>query len=398
MKTLDFINDVIRNGEDPFPILQAEPYCLKMSIKGNLLMLKYDQVRSDFSNSMVQECRGVIFEKEASGQYSLVCYPMGKFFNYGEINAYQPDVSKLTFMEKVDGSIIKFYWNDGGWKIATNGTIDARTADSRVVGTNFYDLVMEIIGDEVAFRKFTMCMSISFTYMFELIHPKARVVVDYGEKKELVYLGCRNIFTEYEFSANDGNNVFEEFPFVRVPKTFPITLENLDTLQSIADEYNESGVAFEGFVCTEHRNGLVTGRVKIKSPRYLTYHRLTGGSVYNAMMRIVLDNEVEEFKAYLTNLPFYVQDIFNETKEKYDAFVKQAEIYIEKYRAMAVDNDRKTVALDVIDNVPGKYRGFIFGDIYSGRNVRETLQKDTDRGVRDLIGVKTPVKEEDDNA
>ena len=63
-------------------LLTAEPYYIKIKEDGPYTIFNYDQIRSDFTISMVREARGIIFRK---GKWeNPVCWAFNKFGNYGE--------------------------------------------------------------------------------------------------------------------------------------------------------------------------------------------------------------------------------------------------------------------------------------------------------------------------
>ena len=106
-------------------LLTAEPYYLKISRDDEYIMFKYNQVFSDFNIPLVREARGIIFRES---DWECVCHPFDKFGNYGESYCPEIDWKTTSVQEKVDGSLIKF-WYDNGWHISTNGTIDAFKAN-----------------------------------------------------------------------------------------------------------------------------------------------------------------------------------------------------------------------------------------------------------------------------
>jgi hypothetical protein len=188
---------------------------------------------------------------------------------------------------------------------------------------------------------------------------------------------------------------FEGLDFIRLPEIYQLQTPRIDELQEVADLMNTQGFDFEGFVVAEVEGIFVTGRVKIKSPKYLKYHHLAGGSIYNALMELILKNEIDEFNAYLNQLPFYVQEIYKDMKGKYDAFISTGDEYVDKYRKMASKFDRKTVALEVKENVPGKFQSFVFSCVYSGKSTfRDALLSKTPKNVKNLIGVVEKTLEE----
>ena len=126
MKLVTFLKKHRDNWRE---ILSSSPYNLIIKdgtgeFEG-LTLFKYNQLDSDLSRQLVQNCRGIIVDTE--DDFNVVCYPMDKFFNHGERYAKKIDWSTARVQQKVDGSLIKvWYWNrKNKWVISTNGCIDA---------------------------------------------------------------------------------------------------------------------------------------------------------------------------------------------------------------------------------------------------------------------------------
>lgn len=83
--------------------LTKPPYSLSIKNDGNLYIFKYNQINSDFSNKIVQEARGIIFDKDDN--WKCVCRAFDKFFNLGESNAHSINWMKATAQEKKDGCL-----------------------------------------------------------------------------------------------------------------------------------------------------------------------------------------------------------------------------------------------------------------------------------------------------
>lgn len=83
----------------------------KHSHYSNLLCLKYDMLKSPFSTDIVQECRGLVLDRD--NNYKVVCYPFKKFFNYGEKYNASKDINwkEARVYEKVDGSLCSLYYH-----------------------------------------------------------------------------------------------------------------------------------------------------------------------------------------------------------------------------------------------------------------------------------------------
>jgi RNA ligase len=104
-----------------------------------------------------------------------VARPFPKFFNYGE----QPDEDTrrlgqpFTLSEKVDGSLgIHYRWN-GTDGIATRGSFHSPQAQWATAA----------LADSPPVR-----FDYGRTHLFEIVYPENRIVVDYGDRAELVYL------------------------------------------------------------------------------------------------------------------------------------------------------------------------------------------------------------------
>lgn len=106
MQLLEFINTTYDWEE----ILSKPPYCIEIKKDSDYVLLKYNQLESDFNESLVQECRGCIIKKNELQldwlgplQYHFVCRPFDKFFNYGEQQAATIDWDSAITTTKVDG-------------------------------------------------------------------------------------------------------------------------------------------------------------------------------------------------------------------------------------------------------------------------------------------------------
>lgn len=102
LKLIDFIKE----HSDWEALLSQTPYCLNISrdkmFGRNLIMFKYNQIESDFSNDIVKECRGVILDEDSLKPISI---PYFKFFNFSEPHAAEIDWSSAIVTEKIDGCV-----------------------------------------------------------------------------------------------------------------------------------------------------------------------------------------------------------------------------------------------------------------------------------------------------
>ena len=278
-------------------LLTQEPYNLKISEDGPYVMFKYNQLSSDFTNPIVREARGIIFRKDDFSH--PVCWGFNKFGNWGESYVPEIDWSTAFVSEKIDGSLIKVWW-DGEWKISTNGIIDAFKAGLGDVRMPNFGVYFESVINRLypriyskAFDGFTSGLDKDKTYMFELVGPYNRVVVPY-EEPAIYFLGARNKYTGEEF--NCSKQTADELYMGR------FKLPTQYSLSSVADCVKAAELKSwddEGFVvCDAQFN-----RVKIKSPAYVIAHYARNNNVINRkhLIKVILDNEMAEFLCYASD-------------------------------------------------------------------------------------------------
>lgn len=286
------LRNFILSHENWEELLTAEPYHLKISRDDGYIVFKYNQVFSDFNIQLVREARGIIFRES---DWECVCHPFNKFGNYGESYCPEIDWQTASVQEKIDGSLIKF-WYDNGWHISTNGTIDAFKANlNDVKYQSFGQLVVYAIRNAFTDEhEFFNMLDQKFTYMFELVSPYNRVVIPYQETK-LYFLGFRARWSGEEFAPE--HYVFREH--FAIPKRY--SLHSLNDVQAAASTlpWDDEGYV----VCDANFN-----RVKIKSPSYVMAHYVRNNNTINVerLVRIILDGEQEEFLIYASD---YVDEL-----------------------------------------------------------------------------------------
>lgn len=300
-------NDLINLiGNMPFDevsdLLSQEPYNLKVKEKDNLYLLKYDQINSPKDNKVVQQCRGIILEKNTN---KVVCCPFDRFFNHGEELAADLDWKSVEFLEKLDGSLVKVYSYEGEYHIATNGMIDASDAIvENVTGKTFYDLWVEASRQYFDERnwKFLSYVNPQVTYMFELVHPLSKVVKYY--EPNIYYLGTRSNVTFQEYFG-----LPTQLDSVPTPKRYPF--KTMKDAISIAQDlpYDE-----EGYVAVD----VNFNRIKIKSPAYVEKaHMKEGLCSEKNLLSVIIRGEQEEVLALF---PEYTE-LMGEVQRKVDIYV-----------------------------------------------------------------------------
>ena len=333
--------------------LGAEPLNVKVNDKGNLYICKYSQIDSDFNYKIVRQCRGIILEK---GTNKLIACAFFKFFNVGEALADKVDFEHSSIQAKIDGSIIRIFYYNGKWQIATNGTIDAHDAETADLLTNkkynFYDLFLDGLEEQgIIFSELTKKLTPEFTFIFEMVHPISRVVVKY-DKPKVYLIGIRNNKTMKEIDTFDEKNeqVRKIISLgIERPKTFSFaSLEDtVATAQELGDDQ-------EGFVVRDKD----FRRVKIKSRLYLQLHHLKGNGVLSRK-RIwdVVCSQDFEILAYFPEL----EKVFEKPTELYKELHDKLFKYYENFKQIKIKFPiKKDFALMYVKNEPKEFSSFLF--------------------------------------
>lgn len=229
--SIDLLHEMVREG---YVRSQKHPEA-PLWIYNYAAKTQYDQVW----NEVTLQCRGLILDEA----YEVVARPFKKFFNLGE-RSHQPIPNEpFEVYEKMDGSLGILYWWKEAPYIATRGAFvseQAKTANAML---------------RTQYRSTWSKIDRSKTYLFEIIYPENRIVVDYNDQKALVLLAVKDTQTGEELEL-------PEIGFPKVKKYDGITdVEQLKQLE----EKNK-----EGFVIKFER-GL---RYKVKFEEYLRIHRI----------------------------------------------------------------------------------------------------------------------------
>lgn len=318
LKTTLFI---LENKNTWREILSQKPYCLTIKEDGRYILFSYSQVDSDFSNPIVQECRGLILTAET---FSPVCVPFFKFFNVQEGHAATIDWRSARVFEKIDGSIIKV-WYHRGWHVSTNGTIDAFKAELqselapvRSFGELFLLGLNYATGE--SFEDFTNRLDKGYTYLFELISPYNRIVVPHNVTN-IIHIGARNNIT-----------LKEEFLELGISRPNEYNLSSLEECLSVAKVLPFDD---EGYVVVDAN----WNRVKIKSANYVAAHHLKNNGVvtYSRIVDMIMSGEWSEFLGYY---PEYERE-FESASNALNDFIEECEI---QYNSIPQELSRRDFA------------------------------------------------------
>ncbi len=318
---------------------------VSVNIDNNLLLFNYTP-KAQYGgrwNFFERVSRGLIIH-EVTGE--IVARPFDKFFNWLE-HGEKSGGHIVTVTEKVDGSLGILYRNNG-YKIATRGSFHGEQAEW---ATEFYDSMWG-----------NLLIPEEYTLLFEIIYPANRIVIDYGERKDLVLLAIRNRFTgEYLRFFPDVYNFGIENKF-NMPKVY-----KFNDITEIIELTGKMDANQEGFV-VEFSDGQ---RFKFKGDRYLELHRLISGLSFKHTLEAIAGGKLDyirsqipneflgEFNGWVEEIESKTQAIQQVTKAAFEAAPKGSR----KNFAIWVNNECKSLApylfamLDGRDITPMIYQG-----------------------------------------
>lgn len=274
----------------------------------DLFIYNYTQ-RAQFSrewNEVTRICRGLILDAD----FNFVARPFPKFFNLEEHKPEEIPTLPFEVTEKMDGSLGILYWIGDTPFISTRGSF---TSEQAVHAT---DLLHN------KYRRSWALFESGKTYLFEIIYPQNRIVIDYAGLDDLVLLAVIDTATGHDLPRPDIG-----FPIVK-------RYNGINDLAELKGREEENK---EGFVIC-FSNGF---RVKMKFAEYVRLHRIVTGVSNIAIWEYLsegksldelLDRVPDEFYAWVkkttADLKFEYEKIFEEARFNYKTFPTRKETAI----------------------------------------------------------------------
>lgn len=268
---------------------------------------------------VTRQTRGLIYNTDT---LEIVSRPFEKFFNIDQVETPTPPKgAAMIRSEKMDGSLgVLYRKSDGTLGIATRGSF---TSDQAVHASHWLTRHMAAESDRgVVLREL---WDPSKTFLFEIIYPENRIVVDYGDLDALVLLDVIDTETgKSDLEAFDALDWPVKADKVLVPGGF------YDTIFSDIPEGNE------GFVLYWPHTGV---RAKVKSAKYIELHRVVFGlsekSIWEAIkngktiddIRDVVPDELYDFvDSSYNRLRARQLEIYNQVREAWFDVAGQNEV------------------------------------------------------------------------
>ena len=296
----------------------------------------------DLWDEITIQTRGLVTDDKGN----IVARPFKKFFNLEEKkHTATPD---FDVFDKMDGSLGILFNYEGEWIMATRGSF---TSEQAVKG---FELLQKY--DYKRLPK-------GFTYLFEIIYPENRIVVNY-KFEDLILLSVIDNNDGYEIKIFDDSihiegirlrNLYANLGFKLVKKYDGI--KDYNTLKSMIKDDEE------GFV-VRFSNG---ERVKIKGTEYLRLHKimtnvsttgiweiLSTGGKFEEILKDVPDEFFNKIQDYSKTLKYQFHSISEYCGKLHDGF------RYGKYNDVDPEPTKKEFAEFVMKNVKPEFRPIMF--------------------------------------
>lgn len=271
-------------------------------------------------DEITKQCRGLVTNSNGD----IVARPFQKFFNYEELSIEDIPNEYFNVYEKMDGSLgILFNYNDN-WVFSSRGSF---TSDQAIKGAQLLS------------KYNYKSLEKNNTYLFEIIYPENRIVLNYGDVEKLVLLGVIETKTGNELNIYNENYNLLGFELV-LEYNGVINFDHLKT---------EISNSQEGFVI-RFKNGM---RMKIKGDEYVRLHKI----ITNISNRDIWEylKEGKPLDDILEKVPDEFYNWVRDTKDQFESDFLKIRLSVEDEFYSLVN--RKEFAEKVKDN---KYQHLLF--------------------------------------
>lgn len=242
-------------------------------------------------------CRGLVTEIKGDS-IRIIARPFKKFFNIEE-NRYTP-TTNYSIWEKMDGSLSILFYYGKDWIICTKGsfTSDQAYKSREILHTRYKDSLSKLDKEK--------------TFLFEIIYPANRIVVDYGQREDLFLLGVIDTHSgeEEDLSNYCSIHKYEQEIGLTMVKHYNNSLRGSNSYKALKDIVSDNQ---EGFI-VRFSNG---DRIKIKGNEYIRLHKIMTAfstiSIWECLssdkpLESILHNVPDEF---YTKVSFYACGLRN---------------------------------------------------------------------------------------
>lgn len=288
-------------------------------------------------------CRGLIVNLDTN---EVLARPLRKFFNIGQAGAPETnlDTPVWHYANKEDGSLgIGYVRPDGKPAIATRGSF---ASDQAIHATSLLGKYEEDV--------FALWASVDVTPIYEIVYPDNRIVLDYGDRDELIPLGWIYL----------PNGEYEPVRYVEAT-----TMRDLLTRP---DRPNSEGwvIWLDPFTA-----------VKFKQDDYIELHRIVTGLNRKSIWRVISTEGLPGLDALNASLPdelvVWADTTAWEIFQEYSLIMRTIDSHYISLLDYVYEEDveeRREMAAWVQKNVPREYVGMVFS-LLDQKDIQEKVWK-----------------------
>lgn len=282
---------------------------------GSAVILNYTE-KAAFEghwNDVTLSCRGLIFDAVT---HEILARPFPKFFNYGQIGCPTLDLDSVAVVtDKMDGSLGILYINPvtGVPAIATRGSF---ISDQAIHATELWH------------RKYSdFVIPMGVTMLFEIVYPENRIVCDYGDMDDLVFLGSVEISSGESWNAD----MTWDYPG---PKAEVLGYMSVTEALALKPRKGKEGVVLQMLATGE--------RVKIKQEDYITLHKIVTGLNARSVWQAMVDGTIDELIAQVPDeFHEFVRGVEQDIIIEVDELVNYAERRFSRIEALLPEDATK---------------------------------------------------------
>lgn len=294
-------------------------------------------------------CRGLVTNSHGD----IVARPFKKFFNYEEHVKEDLPNENFVVYDKMDGSLGILFNYHNQWIFASRGSFMSEQS---------------IRGFEILKKYPYQHLLKDKTYLFEIIYPENRIVVNYGNMERVVLLGAVNTETGVDYDIHGGAYVTMGFDVV----------QRYDGVHDFITLKSKIPNDKEGFVIL-FRNGT---RMKLKGDEYVRLHRIitniSNRDIWELLkdgkpMDEILDRVPDEFYDWVKNTVSDFESNFTKIKESVEDEFYQL-INKKEFAEKIKNNPNKHLLFKRLNSYSKQLNDQIWGMLYP--NYSKPFKKD----------------------
>jgi RNA ligase len=288
--------------------------------------------------------RGLILDVNTG---EVVARPFPKFFNWSEYGR-TTDAPLKFITEKIDGSLGILYRTQDGYRIATRGAFDGEQAlwATQYLKNNFS---LDGLANEL-------------TLLFEIVYPENRIVIDYGDREDLILLGARNRFTGEMLPLETVRELASHYKF-NMPTSYDFS--SVDEMIAAAAKLNAE---HEGWVATFEDGSIF----KFKGTLYQMAHKLLIGVTFNQVLEAIANGR---FDALIEGVPDEFLTVVREHQQNIETTVAEITTFVQQEMLSAPRESRRDFALWVQERYKGVMHTSYFFAALDGKPLAPLIYK-----------------------